>query len=468
MSLKYPTLVVAVHGLLGILFAQAPGLTFYWGTGVLLFGLTDIVLTGNRGNRAALYAGYFVGAEVCLRMTNGYIFWEAGKYGVVLLLITGLISERIQQNPRPASLVTYFLLLLPSLTVVDFPDFETAREEVSFNLSGPLVLMVSSVYFYRRPISRDGLVAVFRNVVFPLVVMLVYLILVTPSIDEIQYGGESNFKASGGFGPNQVSTMIGVAMFILATGRFYKFTISGLAWLDIVLFLLFSFRGLATFSRGGVIGSLIGIFIILAATAVISPKGRALYTTISFIVIFSIAGIYVWNYVNDQTGGKLESRYLGVNYATGEQRDISSGRSEIMNNELELFRENPFAGIGPGMGKILVKNKFGLAAHSHSEYTRLLAEHGAFGIISFLIMIIVPIREILARPRHMRPLQLALFAFVLFTLFHSAMRLALPGYLYGLVLLNFVIYKSKTATTGQYASKNTNGHHRMAYKGATL
>ena len=93
------------------------------------------------------------------------------------------------------------------------------------------------------------------------------------------------------------------------------------------------------------------------------------------------------------------------------------------------------------MGTLLVTNRAGMPAHSHSEYTRLLAEHGAFGLLALLILLIAPLFQIFKLPASHRPLPMAIFVFVLFTLSHSAMRLAIPGFFYGLCLIQPVLVK---------------------------
>lgn len=434
-----------MHVVFGYAVSLAPSITFYWGIIILAVGSLDIVLKNNANNRAAKWAAYYVCMEVLLRMTGGNILWEAGKYGAIFLLGIGLLSERLVR-PWPKKYLLYFLLLLPSLLVVNFPDLQIAREEVSFNLSGPFLLALSAIYFYNRMLSGNDAMKIFRNALLPLLTLLVYLILVTPNLEDIEFGTESNFQASGGFGPNQVSTVIGLAIFLLMVGLFYKAYLINSLLVDILFMGLFVVRGLATFSRGGMIGAVIGGIILMGYTAVASRRPSVYAAIFSFLLFAGGLGAIVWNYVNEQTEGRLEYRYEGKNYLTGKQKDLTSGRTDIMLSELSLFYQNPIFGIGPGMGTLLVTNKAGRAAHSHSEYTRLLAEHGAFGILALLILIVAPLIQIFKLPRAHRPLPMAIFVFVLFTLSHSAMRLAIPGFFYGLCLITPVLPKPTPRT----------------------
>jgi len=55
----------------------------------------------------------------------------------------------------------------------------------------------------------------------PIVTTMVYLTLYTPNLREVLTGTSSNFKTSGGFGPNQVSTILGLGMFIFVSRLIY-------------------------------------------------------------------------------------------------------------------------------------------------------------------------------------------------------------------------------------------------------
>ncbi|MEQ8361397.1 MAG: O-antigen ligase family protein [Cyclobacteriaceae bacterium] len=394
-------------------------------------------------NRAAKWASYWVGMEIILRMTGGNIVWEGGKYGAILFLLVGLLSENIIR-PWPRRYFVYFSLLIPSLLVVDFPDFGIAREEISFNLSGPLLLTISAVYFYSRKVDGSGLIEIFHSAALPLVSLLVYLFMVTPNLENIAFGTESNFQASGGFGPNQVSTLIGLAIFLIIVGLYYKSYVIKSLSIDVIFLIFFAVRGFATFSRGGMLGPLIAGIVLVGYSAIASRRSTILVSVFSFLLLVGTIGSLVWNFVNDKTEGRLKYRYEGRNYLTGKEKDITTGRKEIMLSELNYFYQYPILGIGPGMGTLLVTNSAGNFAHSHSEYTRLLSEHGILGLIALVLLVVSPLIYIFKLPLEHRPLPTAIFVFVLFILAHSAMRLAVPGFFYGLCLIKpWVISKKK-------------------------
>ena len=83
--------------------------------------------------------------------------------------------------------------------------------------------------------------------------MVSYVYFRTPNLEELVFGTLSNFDTSGGFGPNQVATMIGFGAFILGVFLFIRVNLSVYIFLDGIFLTYFVYRGLLTFSRGGMI-----------------------------------------------------------------------------------------------------------------------------------------------------------------------------------------------------------------------
>ena len=87
-----------------------------------------------------------------------------------------------------------------------------------------------------------------------------------------------------------------------------------------------------------------------------------------------------------------------------------------------------------GLGKIERLERTGKAAATHSELTRVIGEHGLLGIITILILLVVPGIKFLKNPRNLFLIPLIIFWGA--TINHSAMRIAAPGFIYALALLN--------------------------------
>ncbi|MNR30841.1 hypothetical protein D3C85_1483140 [compost metagenome] len=105
-----------------------------------------------------------------------------------------------------------------------------------------------------------------------------------------------------------------------------------------------------------------------------------------------------------------------------------------MDTEIKLFLDNPVVGIGAGMGKELRKESFGLEVASHNEITRMLSEHGLFGIFGLLILLLTPLALYINNRQHLY--FLSFYVFWLLTINHAAMRIAAPAFIYALTLLS--------------------------------
>jgi hypothetical protein len=83
------------------------------------------------------------------------------------------------------------------------------------------------------------------------------------------------------------------------------------------------------------------------------------------------------------------------------------------------------------------EKSLGVAVASHNEITRMLAEHGLFGILGLLILFITPFVLYIHNRQHLY--FLSFFIFWLLTINHAAMRTAAPAFVYALTLLSVYI-----------------------------
>ncbi len=80
--------------------------------------------------------------------------------------------------------------------------------------------------------------------------------------------------------------------------------------------------------------------------------------------------------------------------------------------------------------------RYGRGVVSHNELSRLLSEHGLMGVFILLILILKPL--IYRTENRNNIFFYAFFGFWFATINHSAMRIAAPGFIYGLALLNVI------------------------------
>ncbi|WP_152287192.1 O-antigen ligase family protein [Flavicella marina] len=401
--------------------------------GVFFYSLADIYRTKNRSDEALLWACYFVGAEVFFRMTKSTISYEFGKYSVIGALVMGMLVRSGQQKISISYFIYLFLLLI-GIVFTDVPDGESIRRAITFNLTGPVVLFISALYFYGRKVSRNTLLEGLVFMVFPIFSMISYMYFRTPDLKEIVFRGSANFETSGGFGPNQVATVIGLGMFILAVLVFLNKKLSGYVFLDVIFLIYFTYRGLLTFSRGGIFTGAIAFFIFVLF--MFFYKKDLIKIIFKYVLIGFVALVAIWLYTSDVTGGMLDNRYTGKN-ARGEQKeDITSGRLDIMSTQFENFYKSPWFGIGVGNGKYLrMESDEGVTAASHNEATRLIEEHGFLGVLILMILILVPTVHFINSSNYQRAFLISFYVFWFLTINHSAMRIAFPGFIYGLSLI---------------------------------
>jgi hypothetical protein len=90
----------------------------------------------------------------------------------------------------------------------------------------------------------------------PILSCTVYLTLYTPNIQDVITGTQSNFETSGGFGPNQVATFLGLGMFVFFSRIILESRSKFMLILNLIIALNISYRGIVTFLEGMITGFL--------------------------------------------------------------------------------------------------------------------------------------------------------------------------------------------------------------------
>jgi len=375
---------------------------------------------------------YVVGIEVLLRMTNGAIFYEASKYLVILFVVIGMFYDGISN--KGYSYFIYLILLVPSIIVASSTIGYDAnfRTNVAFVLTGPVCLGLSALYCLDRKVTYNQILDVLLYLALPIVSLTTYLFLYAPSIKDTLRGTQSNFAASGGFGPNQVSTVLGIGMFVFCVFIFLRSKNIIITTINIILFSAVTFRAIVTFSRGGVITGIIMILAFLALLYFQSKSREKLKIIVSFCLIIMVLSV-TWIVSSSQTEGLIDKRYNNQDKKGIDKEDISAGRVDLFMGELEGFIENPFLGVGANGMKEMRIERIGRGIASHNELSRILSEHGLIGVLILLILILRPL--VFRTERRGNMFFYAFFCFWFATINHSAMRIAAPGFIYGLTLL---------------------------------
>lgn len=431
--------LILFHVGIGFLVFLFPPFSKVYGYSIFILGAYIVIKTQNKNNQALMAAAYVVGSEVFLRMTGGNPLYEISKYGVMVFIFIGMYFSGFSKNATPYWL--FLLLLVPSVVLTTFVlNYDTdIRNTIAFNISGPVCLGVASLYTFRRKIPLTQINSILLCMGLPIVSCMVYLTFYTPDIRDVITSTQSNHETSGGFGPNQVATVLGLGMFIFFSRIILESKTKYLVIINLIIALNITYRGMVTFSRGGMItGFLMIILLLFFLYTKSNYTGRVKLNYLALLL--TIALMVTWSYISVQTGGLINKRYANQDAAGRVKESQFTGREDVAKGEIEIFLENPIFGVGVGKGVEVRKAKTGDGTLSHDEITRMLAEHGTLGIIGLLILFFTPLFLYLENKFNMYLLCFVVFWFL--TINHAAMRTAAPAFVYSLSLLN--IYFSET------------------------
>jgi len=425
--------LILFHAGIGFLVFLFPFVSKIYGYAIFLFGAFYIIKKQNRNNEALMAAAYVVGSEVFLRMTGGNPLYEISKYGVMVFIFIGMYYSGFSKGATPYWL--FLILLVPGVVLSTFVlNFDTnIRTTIAFNISGPLCLGIASLYTFRRKIPLDQMNSILLSMGLPIITCMVYLTFYTPNIREVITGTSSNYQASGGFGPNQVATILGLGMFIFFSRIILESRTKFMLIINLVIALNITYRGMLTFSRGGMItGFLMIVLLLFFLYSKSNFRGRVKLNYL--MVMLAIAMMATWGYTSFQTGGLIDKRYANQDAAGRKKESRFTGREEIATSEIETFLKNPVFGVGVGKGTEVRLAETGFGVLSHDEITRMMAEHGSLGIMGLLILFFTPLFLYLENKFNM--FLLCFVAFWFLTINHAAMRTAAPAFVYSLSLLN--------------------------------
>jgi len=415
--------LVVVHPFLALAMKDSSFLATAHALFTLALGLS-FALVSKDIRKVGYVAAYIAGAEILWRMTNAQIYWEAGKYFSIIIL--GIALFRIKPWQRSSLPILYFGLLLLSIPLVlsRLGTSSAARDAISFNLSGPLALMVCALYFSQITLDQNAMRRMAWWVILSILGIATLTVAGILSAGPITFTDESNFATSGGFGPNQISAALGLggglSFLLYLTGKDHASR-----WFTIFLALGFLTLSALTFSRGGVYNA--AIMAMLALAHNMQDTRRRIATILTVLIIGLIGGYLIFPRLNAFTGGMIGHRFSDLN---------TTSRAEIAQADLEIWFANPVLGIGPGISK--TERIFGHGVAAHTEYTRILAEHGSAGLLSLLVLFWITARAYFRAPKAESQIWVAaLLAWPLMEMSHAAMRVVAISFLFGLALVSW-------------------------------
>jgi O-Antigen ligase len=416
---------LAMHIPLALMMRRIPIVADVHAAATLIVGI--IFAASDRPlEKIAYFAAYMVGCEVLWRMCHGQPVWEYGKYATALVLIVGMIRHGKLKGPLLPTL--YFLCLLPSaFMTVDEEDWEFARQALSFNLSGPFALLIAAWFFSNVKLTVQQVLMLFLILLGPIVGILTLALTGTIMAEEIHFSSRSVRITAGGFGPNQVSSILGLGVLVCfflvldpSAKGIYKLIFLG-------LMMTLGIQSALTFSRSGLYMAFLaagaaGVFLFREARSRVNllVLAAGIFVVTVFIVIPRLTSF---------TRGTISDRFGDTSL---------TGRDKIAEVDFQIWMDNPIFGVGPGRAPAFRALLYRDVA-AHTEFTRLLAEHGVFGLASILFLLLMAWQNMNRPKSHIHKAMIAaLLGWSILFLAVNAMRVVAPSFMFGLTFATLI------------------------------
>lgn len=424
--------LIIFHVSLGIVAALLPIVVPFYILGVIFLYLFKYGIGDVTKINTIIFISYLTGIEILYRVSGvSFLPYEISKYIQICFIIWNIIISRTWFKSIVGLLIV--LLLLPSVIIYPPPEYKY----FVFTTMGMFALGLLIAFAAYTEISFKNFLNILKAFLYTSITFVSFITIKTPAFSDIEFELGANNETSGGFGTNQVATIIGAALclfIIMIDQRHYLYN----RVITIITVIYFALRGLITFSRGGIIGVAISVIISFILYKKLKQKN------IVQLAVLSVATTVIFILTNNLTGGLLLLRYQGETPGTlsgnrvKDANVLASGRTIYAEVDIELFMNHPFLGIGPGNSQFQ-RYKYNVydEAAPHTEATRLLGENGLFGLGVNLILILWPVYVITKTPeRSIRFIKSILFLFAYATTYHSAMRTGITPLFYGIASMN--------------------------------
>lgn len=405
---------------------------------VTLVGLRYALL--GRSRQVIYTLSYIAGAEVLWRMAEARVFWEYGKYALSLVVVAALIGEWRRAGGRLRAIEPLFLLLalVPAavMTALDMSP-ATAFDQISFNLSAYAALVLAALYLWARPVDRGAagnLLLAMLGPISGVLFLASYSTITQLGIDS--FIGASSWIRSGDFGANQVANILSlgslagiILLIILPRARAARLVVA-LLTIGMVV------QGILTFSRGGLYSFILaGLVFGLHLLRTPGARGRFILLMAAFVALV-FGAIYPW--LNDLSTGAVAARFQDLD---------TTGRLQLAEADLLAFQDSPLLGVGLGGSTAYHEDVFGEPVGTHTEFTRLLAEHGVFGVVIIVLIVWMLLKGYLVnRPGLARAISAAMAIWSLSIMAHSATRIVAIPFTLALALVAWQLEEEPAET----------------------
>ena len=388
---------------------------------------------------------YIPGMEICLRQNHAPAPYLVAPYLLILISVLAIFTVFNQLTKPGRTALYYFALLLPSCIVTITMAGDNAREPIAFALAGPASLAVMVVFFSQVRLQlwlyRRLLWVFLISGIAPIAVAATSISDYLATGATLGFSNESNFATSGGFGPVQVSSVmgLGVVLGVLAAIVERDLAVRLLAVLMAVIAATMSFL---TFSRGGMTAAAlaIGAFVIANTTDRESRKRVILIVTVAIAVGY----LFLIPWLNSFTQGGFQQRFS----------DTDTERTELAKSDIEIFQSHLLFGVGPGMTRYqrltyeicqIRQDRCKDEGSSHTEFTRMLSEHGIGGLVAIGFLAWLPVQAV-RRAGRSRPITVAFMTWAIAQMFYANFRVSAVAVAFAFAFLRIDLPARKGAS----------------------
>jgi O-antigen ligase len=294
--------------------------------------------------------------------------------------------------------------------------------------SGPIALASTYLCLSCLSVSRRELQNILLGLVGPILGIAVIAVFGFVTAADVVFSEDSNLATSGGFGPNQVSTILGLGVLACFLSLFL---FTGKRLMQLVLFGVMIFlaaQSAFTFSRSGLYNASVGI--VIASLWLLTDARTRTRLVIAIVPAIILAVAVIIPTLNQISGDTLSARF---------QDTSVSGRDELALIDLNIWLENPLLGVGPGRSREIHRVLHPGSTMAHTEFTRMLAEHGTLGLISIVALALMAWQSFYRAKSPMdKALVGALVGWTIMFMLNSAMRTAGPAFAFGLASIKVI------------------------------
>jgi len=393
-----------------------------------LIGILIIVMIPWLGQRRYTLGfaviAYLAALQPAIRLYGRSLPYNVLEYLIPfwLVLFIGKQRGRLYASVPLLLFATYLFIELTGLLVAESLTFGRAVFVPS------LVIFCFIFLAAQNSLQRDQLEPILQGYLVGAISLAGLLGRIVFFDETVQWATESNSAASGGMGPNQVTFLLATAIFFILVLSENRSTTSRLVYFALAGVLIYLM--ILTFSRGGLY--MLAITVITYYLLFRRPTVRSL------LAIATVTGL-VWLVFNlgvERTGGAILDRY----------NDTATTRLLLAQQGWQIFLDNPILGVGTGNYYIAISSDdlFGIQSGAHNELIRAAAEHGIFGLVTWIIFLLGSVIHAWRNsPVEHRALRIALVILAFTSMLYNGLKLVAQSFVLFVALSAYALPLSR-------------------------